>query len=172
MGRVARRELPNTNDAQLFSASRKAERDRERRRHGRSGFFCAGMESSKRRGTRTRVDCLDKPRPASGSTLTTGFSYAQLWLDCPDKHQVHRPAQRASSDRKLGRLSSDHHHRDPRGHSVSIAYTTRIDTSAEPKPGSDAESAKRIRDWSSLSLAFNHAEVIADAESLIQSHWA
>ena len=32
--------------------------------------------------------------------------------------------------------------RDPRGHSVSIAYTTRIDASAEPKPGSDAESAK------------------------------
>jgi 8-oxo-dGTP diphosphatase len=62
--------------------------------------------------------------------------------------------------------------RDPRGHSVSIAYTTRIETSAEPKPGSDAESAGWIRDWSSLSLAFNHAEIIADAESLIQSHWA
>jgi 8-oxo-dGTP diphosphatase len=62
--------------------------------------------------------------------------------------------------------------RDPRGHTVSIAYTTRIDVSAEPKPGSDAESADWIRDWSSLSLAFNHTEIIADAESLIQSHWA
>jgi 8-oxo-dGTP diphosphatase len=62
--------------------------------------------------------------------------------------------------------------RDPRGHTVSIAYTTRIDVSAEPKPGSDAESAEWIRDWSSLSLAFNHTEIIADAESLIQSHWA
>ena len=62
--------------------------------------------------------------------------------------------------------------RDPRGHSVSIAYTTRIDTSVQPKPGSDAESAEWIRDWSALSLAFNHAEIIADAESLIQTHWA
>jgi 8-oxo-dGTP diphosphatase len=62
--------------------------------------------------------------------------------------------------------------RDPRGHSVSIGYTTRIDVSVEPKPGSDAESAEWIRDWNSLSLAFNHAEIIADAQSLIQSHWA
>jgi 8-oxo-dGTP diphosphatase len=62
--------------------------------------------------------------------------------------------------------------RDPRGHSVSIAYTTRIDVSAEPRPGSDAESAEWLHDWSSLSLAFNHAEIIADALSLIQSHWA
>jgi 8-oxo-dGTP diphosphatase len=62
--------------------------------------------------------------------------------------------------------------RDPRGHSVSIAYTTRINVNADPKPGSDAESAEWIRDWSSLSLAFNHTEIIADAESLIQSHWA
>jgi 8-oxo-dGTP diphosphatase len=61
--------------------------------------------------------------------------------------------------------------RDPRGHSVSIAYTTRIDVSAEPRPGSDAESAEWLHDWSSLSLAFNHAEIIADALSLIQSHW-
>ena len=51
--------------------------------------------------------------------------------------------------------------RDPRGHSVSIAYTTRIDTSVQPKPGSDAESAEWIRDWSALSLSFNHAEIIA-----------
>lgn len=45
--------------------------------------------------------------------------------------------------------------RDPRGHSVSIAYSTRIEASAEPKPGSDADSAEWISDWSDLSLAFN-----------------
>ena len=42
--------------------------------------------------------------------------------------------------------------RDPRGHSVSVAYTVRIDTTIEPKPGSDAESAEWLRDWDALSL--------------------
>jgi 8-oxo-dGTP diphosphatase len=60
--------------------------------------------------------------------------------------------------------------RDPRGHSVSIAYTTRLGTTAEPKPGSDAESAEWIDDWTRLSLAFNHADIIADAQSLLQTH--
>jgi 8-oxo-dGTP diphosphatase len=60
--------------------------------------------------------------------------------------------------------------RDPRGHSVSTAYTTRLDTNIEPKPGSDAESAEWIGNWKDLSLAFNHAEIIADATALIQTH--
>jgi 8-oxo-dGTP diphosphatase len=60
--------------------------------------------------------------------------------------------------------------RDPRGHIVSIAYTTRLDTTAEPKAGSDADSAEWIADWSKLSLAFNHADIIADAQSLLQTH--
>jgi 8-oxo-dGTP diphosphatase len=62
--------------------------------------------------------------------------------------------------------------RDPRGHSVSVAFTVRIDRTIEPKPGSDAESAEWIQDWDALSLAFDHAEIIADAKSLLQTHWA
>jgi 8-oxo-dGTP diphosphatase len=60
--------------------------------------------------------------------------------------------------------------RDPRGHSVSVAYTIRIDAKIEPKAGSDAQSAEWISDWRALTLAFNHAEIIDDAASLIQTH--
>jgi 8-oxo-dGTP diphosphatase len=54
--------------------------------------------------------------------------------------------------------------RDPRGHSVSVAYTVRFNRSAEPQAGSDAESAEWITDWKKHTLAFNHAEILTDAE--------
>jgi 8-oxo-dGTP diphosphatase len=56
--------------------------------------------------------------------------------------------------------------RDPRGHTVSIAYTTLLPRAPSPKAGSDAEEAKWIADWRQLELAFDHAEIIADADKL------
>jgi 8-oxo-dGTP diphosphatase len=56
--------------------------------------------------------------------------------------------------------------RDPRGHSVSIAYGTTLERPAEPQPGSDAEGAEWITDWRKVRLAFNHADILADAMQL------
>jgi 8-oxo-dGTP diphosphatase len=56
--------------------------------------------------------------------------------------------------------------RDPRGHVVSIVYSTHLETTQQPRPGSDAASAEWIKDWRNLSLAFDHAKIISDAERL------
>jgi 8-oxo-dGTP diphosphatase len=66
--------------------------------------------------------------------------------------------------------------RDPRGHSVSIAYGTTLERPVEPKSGSDAETAEWITDWRKVRLAFNHAEILAAnaqqmAEWGLESGW-
>lgn len=53
--------------------------------------------------------------------------------------------------------------RDPRGHVISVAYVTVIDQAA-PKAGDDAAQAEWVADWRAHSLAFDHAQIIADAE--------
>ncbi len=54
--------------------------------------------------------------------------------------------------------------RDPRGHTVSIAYMALVPPATRPKAGSDAEDAQWRGDWHKLDLAFDHAQIIADAE--------
>jgi 8-oxo-dGTP diphosphatase len=56
--------------------------------------------------------------------------------------------------------------RDPRGHSVSIAYRTTLEQVVEPQSGSDAEAAEWVSDWRKVRLAFNHAEILADATQM------
>ncbi len=56
--------------------------------------------------------------------------------------------------------------RDPRGHTVSIAYMARVPPATRPQAGSDAEDAQWLGDWHNLDLAFDHAHIIADAERL------
>lgn len=69
----------------------------------------------------------------------------------------------ADSSLKLVGVYSDPD-RDPRGHSVSVAFTTTLERAIEPKAGTDAASAEWITDWRAETLAFNHAEILADAE--------
>jgi 8-oxo-dGTP diphosphatase len=57
--------------------------------------------------------------------------------------------------------------RDPRGHTVSVAFTTILQNAGEPHAGSDAASAEWIKNWQNFVLAFDHSQIIADAaESL------
>ena len=56
--------------------------------------------------------------------------------------------------------------RDPRGHAVSVAYTTHFGEAPTPKAGSDAEAAEWVKDWRTKRLAFDHSIIIADAEKL------
>lgn len=59
--------------------------------------------------------------------------------------------------------------RDTRGHVVSIAHLARLDHAASPNPGSDAASAEWITEWQSHPLAFDHAQIIADAERMAKA---
>lgn len=55
--------------------------------------------------------------------------------------------------------------RDPRGHSISIAYLVKS-KNGTLQAGDDASSAEFIKDWDKLQLAFDHAEIARDALTL------
>ncbi|ARP97973.1 NUDIX domain-containing protein [Pseudorhodoplanes sinuspersici] len=52
--------------------------------------------------------------------------------------------------------------RDPRGHTISIAYLVVIEDGA-PTAGDDATEAQFRVDWRELELAFDHNEIVRDA---------
>ncbi|MGH6736090.1 MAG: NUDIX domain-containing protein [Methyloceanibacter sp.] len=56
--------------------------------------------------------------------------------------------------------------RDPRGHTVSVAFLTRAPDAAAPIAGDDAAAAEWVADWRAHPLAFDHAEILEDAEKL------
>jgi 8-oxo-dGTP diphosphatase len=58
--------------------------------------------------------------------------------------------------------------RDPRGHTVSVAYVTILPRAVVPKAGSDAAGAEWIDDWRSVELAFDHVQILEDAEALLK----
>jgi 8-oxo-dGTP diphosphatase len=55
--------------------------------------------------------------------------------------------------------------RDPRVHTSSVAYLARVGR-AEVAAGDDAAAAEWVADWRREKLAFDHAQIIADAEKL------
>jgi 8-oxo-dGTP diphosphatase len=55
--------------------------------------------------------------------------------------------------------------RDPRGHTVSIAYLVRV-ADFVPRAGDDAASAAFVADWQGETLAFDHNKIVADALAL------
>lgn len=57
--------------------------------------------------------------------------------------------------------------RDPRRHSVGVAYLTRI-KGATPVAGDDAAAAKWVDDWRRLTLAFDHADILRDAWKMLK----
>ena len=58
--------------------------------------------------------------------------------------------------------------RDPRGHTVSIAFATVLPRAIAPRSGSDAASAEWVEDWRKLRLAFDHAQILEDAEAMLR----
>ncbi len=55
--------------------------------------------------------------------------------------------------------------RDPRGHTIGIAYLTTIKDGA-PVAGDDAAAAEFRADWRELDLAFDHDGIVRDAVKL------
>lgn len=57
--------------------------------------------------------------------------------------------------------------RDPRGHTCTIAFLTRI-KSAVAKAGDDAAAAAWVENWPKADLAFDHAQILADAKRALR----
>jgi 8-oxo-dGTP diphosphatase len=55
--------------------------------------------------------------------------------------------------------------RDPRGHTVTIAYLVTVANHA-PQAGDDAASAQFVANWRDEALAFDHRKIIDDALAL------
>jgi 8-oxo-dGTP diphosphatase len=72
-----------------------------------------------------------------------------------------------AKDLRLIGVNSDPN-RDPRGHTVGIAYLTTIEEGA-PVAGDDAAEAEFRDDWRGLDLAFDHNEIVRDADRLRSS---
>jgi 8-oxo-dGTP diphosphatase len=58
--------------------------------------------------------------------------------------------------------------RDPRGHMVSVAYATLLPSAVPLCAGSDAVSAEWVKDWRHVTVAFDHAQILADAEAMLR----
>lgn len=58
--------------------------------------------------------------------------------------------------------------RDPRGHTVSAAFLAASPAGAEPASGDDAAAAEWVADWRTQTLAFDHAQILEDAEKLVR----
>jgi 8-oxo-dGTP diphosphatase len=56
--------------------------------------------------------------------------------------------------------------RDPRGHTVSVAFATRV-RRVKARPGDDAAALEWIEDWRAVELAFDHARILKDAWRLL-----
>jgi 8-oxo-dGTP diphosphatase len=52
--------------------------------------------------------------------------------------------------------------RDPRGHTVSVAFLTRV-ARGKARAGDDAAAAEWVADWSRIELAFDHGRILRDA---------
>lgn len=58
--------------------------------------------------------------------------------------------------------------RDPRGHTASVVFLTRV-RSSKIEAGDDAASARWVASWRTLPLAFDHAKILADATRMAKS---
>jgi 8-oxo-dGTP diphosphatase len=56
--------------------------------------------------------------------------------------------------------------RDPRGWTISIAYLVTIGDTGAPAAGDDAADVEFRADWRDLALAFDHSEIVRDADRL------
>jgi 8-oxo-dGTP diphosphatase len=57
--------------------------------------------------------------------------------------------------------------RDPRGHTISVAYVAVATRSARVQGGDDAASAAFVDDWRRLKLSFDHDKIVRDALAVI-----
>ncbi len=59
--------------------------------------------------------------------------------------------------------------RDPRGHTVSAVFITRV-RSRKIQAGDDAADARWVTGWRRLPLAFDHAKILSDARRIAMTN--
>jgi 8-oxo-dGTP diphosphatase len=110
-----------------------------------------------------------KNEPFKGSfALPGGFVDIGETVEAACRREVREEVGLKVGDLRLVGIYSDPG-RDPRGHTVSAAFLARLPAATAPTAGDDAEAAQWVADWRSLKLAFDHAEILGDAERLLGS---
>ena len=105
-----------------------------------------------------------KNPPFKGAyALPGGFVELDESVDAACRREVLEEAGIELGDLRLVGVYSDPG-RDPRGHTVSVAFSTVLTRAPTPQAGSDAEAAEWVADWRKLALAFDHAKILEDAE--------
>jgi 8-oxo-dGTP diphosphatase len=108
-----------------------------------------------------------KNEPFKGAyALPGGFVEIGETVEDACRREVFEEAGVEVGDLRLVGVYSDPG-RDPRGHSVSVAFAAFLPQAPAPSAGSDAEAAEWVEDWRRLTLAFDHADIIADAEAFM-----
>jgi 8-oxo-dGTP diphosphatase len=103
---------------------------------------------------------------AGGYALPGGFVEIGETMEAACRREVREETGIEIGELRLVGVYSDPS-RDPRGHTVSVAYAAMLPRALSPQSGSDAASAEWIADWRSLALAFDHAQILEDAETLL-----
>lgn len=107
-----------------------------------------------------------KHEPSAGShVLPGGFVKIGETVEAACRREVREEAGIDVNDLTLVGVYSDIN-RDPRGHIVSVAYTTQLESEVLPMAGSDAASAEWI-DAHQIALGFDHARILADAQAKV-----
>jgi len=107
-----------------------------------------------------------KNEPFKGAyALPGGFVDIGETMEAACRREVLEETGLAVSELTLVGVYSDPS-RDPRGHTVSIAYMTLLPAAPSPQAGSDAEAAEWVEDWRKRKLAFDHEKIIDDAEKI------
>lgn len=103
-----------------------------------------------------------------GYALPGGFVDIGETVEAACRRELREETGVSAGDLRLVGVYSDPS-RDPRGHTVSVAFLARLAAAADAVAGDDAAAAEWIADWRGETLAFDHAQVLGDAEKLLSA---
>lgn len=107
-----------------------------------------------------------KNRPFKGAfALPGGFVDIGETLEAACCREVREETGIEVNDLELVGVYSDPA-RDPRGHTASAVFLTKLSVAASPIAGDDAAAAEWVADWRTQQLAFDHAQILEDAEKI------